>query len=419
MYEDDYQDSVTLDDLLDDARYAEAEAALAAFAAEYPDEAWAVSVRALCLAELGRHDEAIAAAKDGVQRDPQSAHAHWVAGVILCDRNRLAEATTYAHDAALLEPADPRVHALRAQIHAMRGQWTECRAAAERGLAFDPDDEACASLRALSLRPADSSEDWTAAVDDLLDRYPASAWARAGKGWGLLETGRAGEARETFEQALALDPTSQWAQHGLIESIKAGNPLYATLLRVFIWLDRLPPRTRWIYFLGGLFAVRVLRTATEANPALAPATYPLIALWILFIVASWTAVPLSNFILSRTSLGRRLVRGDDLVAGNAVAGLFGIALVSGVLGAVTGSERAFVAAFCAAFMLIPVSAIFRCALGWPRTVMLSYVGIILVAAVVAVAGSVEVRWGAVGVVVVMSILGSWIGVFLGSRVVVR
>jgi Flp pilus assembly protein TadD len=115
-----------------------------------------------------------------------------------------------------------------------RSHPDEAWAVSERGLAFDPDDEACASLRALSLRPADSSEDWTAAVDDLLDRYPASAWAHTGKGWGLLETGRAGEARETFEQALALDPTSAWAQHGLIESIKASNPLYAMLLRVFL-----------------------------------------------------------------------------------------------------------------------------------------------------------------------------------------
>lgn len=221
--------------------------------------------------------------------------------MILSDRNRLVEAKTHARDAARLEPiracmlecADPREES---------GDWVECRAEAERGLACDPNDEACANPRALSLRPADSAQDWTAAVDDLLDRYPASAWARAGKGWGLLEGGRAGEARETFEQALALYPTSEWAQHGRIESIKAANPLYAMLLRVFLWMDRLPPRTRWMYILGGLLLVRTLRRVTEANTALAPATYPLIAAWVLFVVASWTAHPLSNFILSRTAL---------------------------------------------------------------------------------------------------------------------
>lgn len=85
-------------------------------------------------------------------------------------------------------------------------------------------------------------------------------------------------------------------------------------------MDRQPPRTRWIYILGGLFGVRVLRTATEANPGVAPATYPLIAAWVLFVVASWTAVPMSNFIPSGTAVGRRLVRGDDLVAGQAVVG---------------------------------------------------------------------------------------------------
>lgn len=36
MYEDGYQDSVTLDDLLEDARYAEAEEALASFCGGVP-----------------------------------------------------------------------------------------------------------------------------------------------------------------------------------------------------------------------------------------------------------------------------------------------------------------------------------------------------------------------------------------------
>lgn len=233
----------------------------------------------------------------------------------------------------------------------------------------------------------------------------------------FIETGRAGEAREHFEQALALDPTSQWAKQGLVESIKASNPIYATLLRGFLWLDRLPPRTRWLYILGGLFVVRVMRGIARTNPELAPAVYPVIGLWIAFVVASWTAVPLSNFILSRTALGRRLVTGDDLVAANTVAGLLAVALTAGMIAFIGGSERMVIAALSAGFLIIPVSAIFQCSRGWPRTAMALYATVIAGVAVVGVMGSVEIGRTSAGIVVVMSVLGSWLGVFLASRVV--
>lgn len=84
-------------------------------------------------------------------------------------------------------------------------------------------------------------------------------------------------------------------------------------------------------------------------------------------------------------------------------------MVSVVIAAVTGSERAVVAALSSAVLLIPVSAIFRCARGGPRTAMLLYVSVTVCAVVVAVAGLAEVRWSAAGIALIMSVLGSWVG----------
>ena len=417
--DEDLPSSVMLEDLLEDARYSQAEQMLAGIFNEYPGETWALTLRAVCLSELGRSAEALNLAEDATIRSPGDSHAHWIFGVLLCAQDRLNPALEAARTALQLDATDSRYFALIAQIHAKRERWEQCKDYAEKGLELDPDDEACAALRTLALRSTSSGADWSKAIDDLTHQYPASGWARAGKGWGLLEKGQAGDARGHFEQALALDPTSEWAMHGLMESIKAHNPVYASLLRIFLWLDRLPPRTRWLVVLGGLFAVRALGSAARENPSLEPIAYPVIGLWIFFVVASWTAYPLSNFVLSRTAAGRRLVRGDDLVGANSVAALLASALALAAIGAVAASERAFLAAACAAFLIVPLSAVFQCRPGWPRTTMAVYASLIGLVFMVGLAGPIEGTRVALGAVILMSVLGTWIGAFLTTRLPTR
>ena len=107
--------------------------------------------------------------------------------------------------------------------------------------------------------------------------------------------------------------------------------------------------------------MRLLRKATSSNPALTPFVLPIIIIWITFIVLSWTAAPLSNFILSQTSVGKRLIR------------------------------------------------------GWLRTTMSIYTGVAAIAAASTLFASISVARGGAGVALAMSILGTWLGVFLASR----
>ena len=416
-YED--WETVALEDLFADGRYEEAERALAAIAEEDPGASWALGLRAICLAELRREEEALALAREAVARDPDSAFASWTLGTLLCERNRLDEAMAAARRAVQLEPENAIHHGLVAQVHAKRGDWAACREAAEQGLSVDPADETCNNLRTLALRGTASGEEWPRAVDELVRKFPASGWARSGRGWSRLEAGRAREAREDFEQALALDPTSEWARAGLIESVKAANPLYAALLRLFLWLDRLPPRTRWSIILGGIFLFRVLRRTTEANPEIAPLTYPLLAAWVLFIIASWTSEPLSDFVLSCSQLGRRLVTGERLLAANLVAALLAAAVVFGAAAAWSDSERLVGATLSAAFLVVPVAGVFRCEPGWPRNAMAAYTGIAALCAVGVLAAPLEISRMATVAVLVLSVLGSWLATFLASRRVVR
>ena len=413
--DDDEFETVSLEDLLDDARYDEAVELLAVIAAEDPSAAWARSLRAICLSQLHRDDEAITEAEAAVRMEPDSAFGHWALGTLLAERRQLAKAMLAARRAVAIDPDDSRHHALVAKIHAQGRDWKACRAAADAGLHLDPTDEVCNNLRTLSMRATDTTANWDEAVESLVHQYPASSWARTGKGWRQLETGHAAGARESFEQAIALDPTSEWAREGLIESIKAQNPIYAGLLRVFLWLDRMPSDKRWTYIIGGMVAYRVMRELTEAKPAIGALTYPFMAVWVLFVVASWTSYPLSDFVLSRLAIGRRLIRGERLLAAKLVAGTLGVAMTAGILALVTGSERAQNVALAFAFLVLPVAAVFKCSEGWPRKVMGAYAFVAGAAAIATLVGSIETSRVAMAGVLFMSILGTWIGAALASR----
>jgi hypothetical protein len=265
------------------------------------------------------------------------------------------------------------------------------------------------------MRTRANGDDWSAALDEIIGRNPARAWGRAGLGWSALETGQATEAQSHFEQALTLNPTAEWARSGLIEALKARNPIYSAILQLFLWIDRLPQRTKVIYFLAGWFGYRFLSVSVRENPGLGVIAYPLMAVWVLFLVISWTSDPLSDFILSRTAEGRRLVHGERLLAARLVTGLLATALASGAVAWLLDSDRAAIASLCSAFLVIPAAAVFQCHAGWPRRVMTLYAAAAAVLTAVALVAPVDTAWGFALGVIVMSAIGSWLAALLRNR----
>ena len=98
--------------------------------------------------------------------------------------------------------------------------------------------------------------------------------------WTRLRAGGYREARQDFEQALALDPTLPWAREGLVFALKARSPVYGLLLRFFHWSGNFTPRTRNLMALGAVLAYSVLRRQGEAYPALKPVIIPLLAAYL-------------------------------------------------------------------------------------------------------------------------------------------
>src|SRR6185295_5916341 len=95
-------------------------------------------------------------------------------------------------------------------------------------------------------------------------------------GWALLHAGDAKRALEHFREALRLDPELEFARAGVVEALKARNPIYRVMLLYFLWMARLSGRTRWGIILGGYFGFRMLRTWADEHPDYAAYVQPLI-----------------------------------------------------------------------------------------------------------------------------------------------
>lgn len=347
---------------------------------ETPEDSFALALLALTLAELDRRDEAEQAARQSVGRAPDMAFAHYSLARVLLDRNRFAEASSAIQEAVRLEPNDADYHGLRAAIEISQEHWQTALQVAETGLQCDPEHSACNNLRSMALVKLGRKSEASLTLDTTLSRNPDDSFTHANKGWTLLEQGRRDEALNHFNESLRLEPGNEWARQGLVEALKAGNPIYAIFLRYFLWMQKLSPQARWGVVIGGYFASRVLRTWSKDNPEFAPYAFPLQAAYLLFVLLTWLAEPVFNLSLFAHPLGRHALSRDQRRQATWVGGFLALALLV-LIPALNSEWRShhIVAALTLGALAIPVSAVHSCSEGWPRRVMAIVAGILVAA----------------------------------------
>lgn len=393
---------------LHEGRYDDAEQALARWLETDPYDAASRSLRALSLAALERWDESLAEARRALDDEPELAYCHWVLGLVLADLGKHAEALAHARQAARLAPESAEAPALAGRCLAARKDWAGALAQAERGLQLEPDHPACANLRALALQALGSPEAAQAFIDASATD-PSNAFARAGRGWQALQAGgMPDQALPHFYHALEIDPSQEWAREGLAAALKARNPVYRAMLRYFLWMDSLSPRARWMVIVGGIVGYNVLSRVTRVRPELAPALYPLMGAYVLFLLMTWVADPLFDGLLALDREGRAAIPRGRVVAGGVVGLLLLAGVVMGVAGLATGVDRVLMAGVFAGFLVIPVAGTFQCEPGWPRWTMGAYA-----AAVLALGACGIAIWGEAGAgLVVLATFGAGVGSWL-------
>lgn len=320
-----------------------------------PEDANAHALLALGLSHLEETRGAVAAGRTAVALAPDLSFAHYAFGWALLESGDVGAAERAAREALRLSP-DGDEHALLAQIHLRRRRWRDALETAERGLQTSPEHAGCANVRAVALANLGRSDEAMAGVHDMLAADPDDAYAHANHGWLFLRRSRPDEAMQSFQAALRLDPTLDWARAGMIEAMKARNLAYRLVLRYSFWAASLGGRAQWFLIIGAYLGSRVVRGALRENPALWPVLAPLLGLYFLVALGSWIADPLSNLILRLHPIGRLALNRVETIASNIVGICLLTALVASIAFLITGAGPAIVIALVSGLMLVPIGA---------------------------------------------------------------
>jgi tetratricopeptide (TPR) repeat protein len=335
-----------------------------------PGNAYAHALLGLCLAHREKYQEATNEVQTAIHHAPDFSFAHYAHAQVLFSRNRFSEALPAINEAIRLDPADAGYHCLLANIHLNESRWREALNAAEQGLQFDPEHVGCTNLRAMAMVKLGDKRGAGRTIDSALAKNPDDSLTHANQGWTLLEQGNPKKAAEHFREALRLDPQNDWARQGIIEALKARNFIYAVMLKYFLWMAKFSRRGQWGILLAGYFGNRALAAIAQSNPDLAPWILPLRILYIAFALMTWLAYPLFNLLLRLNKFGRLVLSREQTIATN----WFGLCLLLALIGlggcAFKGFDSAwFIMAVVFGLLLLPVSAVFKCAAGWPRNLM--------------------------------------------------
>jgi tetratricopeptide (TPR) repeat protein len=326
-------------ELLADGQRAEALARLEVVLREEPWQGPLFALRGLICAESGLLDEAGESVRHAREISPDHPFVQYAAAAVALQQGSVRDAIHAAQAAQQLAPGYADAALLEARARAQLGQWDRVRALASAVAEREPEHEEAALLEAIAAEVArDGSldpETWRR----LGERFPLNPVARTGAGWTRLRAGQIPAARAEFEQALAIDPSLSWAKEGLATALKARNPIYALLLRFFLWFGRLQPRTRTLILVGGFLGYNTLRRTASLQPELRPFIVPVLVSYVAFVVLSWLADPLMNLLLMARPEGRRLLAPDQRRSAVLVGSCLALGAALGIVGGVWDHPR--------------------------------------------------------------------------------
>jgi len=314
--------------LLQQERYEDAEAILQDLFRNDPTDALVLSL----LAEVKLQAEDLPAAHHFADQSlsiaPNNPRLHHLKARILIQENRFKEAIGFTQEAIQLDPEDADYFALKALILLHQKKFQEALDAADEALELDAENILALNMRTTALQKLDRKEDAFTTIEGALKEDPNNSFTHSNYGWNLLEAGDHKKALEHFKQALLHDPGNAYAQQGMVEAIKAGNPIYRLFLKYSFFMTNLTANYQWGVIIGFYIGVRLLRGLASSNEALRPYLIPLIILLSLVAFSTWIITPVSNLLFRLHPYGKYMLDKQEIKSAN----LVGLSLLLAVIG---------------------------------------------------------------------------------------
>lgn len=210
-------------------------------------------------------------------------------------------------EAIQIDPSDADFWSILSSIYISRKEWQLALDYANNGLNFDPEHSNCLNHRALCLTKLDQKDALHLTIEDALLNNPHDSYTHSNVGWSKLELGDHKAARTHFVEALRLNPNSEHARLGLLESVKAKNPLYRIFLSYYFFISKYQTTMQYgiliAFFLGGRF----LNAVSESFPALSILYY----LFLAFVFLTWVISPIINLTLLFDPMGKHVLNREE------------------------------------------------------------------------------------------------------------
>lgn len=333
--------------LQDQGRLEEAEAIFRSVLTHEPENDFVYGRLALCqLSQQGKKKLALDSIENAIRLRADDGFYHSIRSLILSELRRGKDALAAADRAVALNPEDSFALASKANAYCSMERWAEGEEWSRKALAADSDNAMAANLLTHTLRLQGKQVANAAAVEQLLAADPEDSLAHVNAGWSALQQNDHRKAETHFREALRLDPDSEAARDGLIESFRARSPFYRAYLKYCFYMQRFTAGKQWGIVIGIYIAYQVIRRMLEKVSPLVAAVF--VFLWLALVMWVWLAPGIGNFLILLDRSARLALKRGERWQGIAV----GLGLILGAIGIGVGYFADFPPALLAGFGLV-------------------------------------------------------------------
>ena len=344
--------------LIQQKKFSEAEKVLSDLLSEESNNIHFLSLLAEVYLQLDKFDQATHITDHAIGLAPGAPYLFYTKARIAAHQNMLSDAEKNVSQAIVLDPYDADYFAFLAHIKLARKQFNEALETANRALEIDAENLLALNTRSTALNKLNRNEESFETIQGALREYPNNAYTHANYGWGLLEKGDHKKALEHFKEALKNDPTSNYAQSGMLEALKATNPIYRIFMKYAFWMSNLTAKYQWGVIIGFYIGFKGLRTLAKNNETLQPYLTPLIIALALVAFSTWVIAPISNLFLRFNTYGQLLLDKKEKLSSSFVAISLAVCVVGLLLYFSFSDERYLTVAAFGFAMMLPLGVMF-------------------------------------------------------------
>lgn len=344
--------------LISHKRYQDAEKIIKELLTNEPNNINLLATYAELSLQLKESNRATALIDNAIGLAPDYGHLFYIKSRICLDQDKWQEAEDNIQIAINNDPFDSDFFALHAQIKLSRKQFEKSLNIANQALEIDPENLLALNVRSTALNKLDRTEESYSSIQGALREDPNNPYTHANFGWGLLEKGDHEKALIHFKEALKADADFEFAQAGMLEAIKASNPIYRLFLKYAFWMSNLTSKYQWGVIIGFYLGFRFLNKIAAANPDLQPFLNPLLVILALIAFSTWVITPISNLFLRFNKYGKVLLDDKEKMSSNFVALSFSLFVIGGLLYLLLGHSGYIALALFGFTMMVPLSHIF-------------------------------------------------------------